>query len=86
MEVVLAKPQTEKKTDSLSIGLQANHLPNPGYGGFIANPYGSMNTGYGVSSSFQQVCSCYLFSPLVLTCLCPMYLVLADLLSCVNSR
>ncbi|KAK3435304.1 heterogeneous nuclear ribonucleoprotein Q [Eucalyptus grandis] len=54
LEVVLAKPQTEKKTDSLSIGVQASHLQNPGYGGFIANPYGSLNTGYGVSASLQQ--------------------------------
>ncbi|PKI78973.1 hypothetical protein CRG98_000614 [Punica granatum] len=34
LEVVLAKPQSEKKPDIYNSGLHANPLPNAGYGGF----------------------------------------------------
>ncbi|KAI4328971.1 hypothetical protein L6164_021281 [Bauhinia variegata] len=57
LEVVLAKPQTEKKSDGgygYNPGLHPNHPPHPGYGGFSGNPYGSMGTGYGVTAGFQQ--------------------------------
>ena len=58
LEVVLAKPQTDKKTDAAypySAGLHPNHLPHPGYGGFTGAPYGSVSAGFGVATSFQQV-------------------------------
>ena len=58
MEVVLAKPQTDKKTDAAypySAGLHPNHLQHPGYGGFTGAPYGSVSAGFGVATSFQQV-------------------------------
>ncbi|KAM3698848.1 hypothetical protein ACB098_06G217600 [Castanea mollissima] len=57
LEVVLAKPQTDKKFEgsySHNAGPHPNHLPHPGYGGFAGNPYGSLGAGYGVASSFQQ--------------------------------
>ncbi|KAK7275428.1 hypothetical protein RIF29_16545 [Crotalaria pallida] len=59
LEVVLAKPQTEKKFDGgypYNPGFQPNHFPHPGYsGGFAGNPYGSSGGGYGVAAaSFQQ--------------------------------
>ncbi|XP_031372415.1 heterogeneous nuclear ribonucleoprotein Q [Punica granatum] len=55
LEVVLAKPQSEKKPDIYNSGLHANPLPNAGYGGFVSSPFGPPHTGYGgVSSSFQQ--------------------------------
>lgn len=49
LEVVLAKPQTERKSDgpySYNAGYATNHLQHPGYG---------VGAGYGVSSGFQQV-------------------------------
>lgn len=58
LEVVLAKPQTDKKTDvayPYSGGLQPNHLLHPGYGGFTGTSYGSVSAGFGVATSFQQV-------------------------------
>ncbi|PQQ21737.1 heterogeneous nuclear ribonucleoprotein R [Prunus yedoensis var. nudiflora] len=58
LEVVLAKPQTEKKSDGAypyNAGPHANHLPHPGYGGgFAGNPYGSVGAGYSVPAGFQQ--------------------------------
>ncbi|TQD70898.1 hypothetical protein C1H46_043573 [Malus baccata] len=58
LEVVLAKPQTEKKPDGAypyNAGPHANHLAHPGYGGgFGGNPYGSVGAGYGVAGGFQQ--------------------------------
>ncbi|XVE77332.1 hypothetical protein DITRI_Ditri13aG0053900 [Diplodiscus trichospermus] len=57
LEVVLAKPQTDKKTDAAypySAGLHPNHLPLPGYGGFTGAPYGSVSAGFGVATSLQQ--------------------------------
>ncbi|KAF5733271.1 heterogeneous nuclear ribonucleoprotein Q [Tripterygium wilfordii] len=58
LEVVLAKPQTDKKSDGATAyphntGLHSNHLPHSGYGGF-GNPYGSVSAGYGVTPNFQQ--------------------------------
>lgn len=59
LEVVLAKPQTEKKSDgfySYNTVPHANHLPHPGYGAFPGNPYGTIGSGYGVAAAgFQQV-------------------------------
>lgn len=58
LEVVLAKPQTEKKSDGpYPYGAlpHASHLPHPGYGGFAGNPYGTLGSGYGVAAAgFQQ--------------------------------
>ncbi|KAK7829045.1 heterogeneous nuclear ribonucleoprotein q [Quercus suber] len=57
LEVVLAKPQTDKKFEGSyphNAGPHPNHLPHPGYGGFAGNPYGSLGAGYGVATSFQQ--------------------------------
>ncbi|KAL5572194.1 hypothetical protein UlMin_021791 [Ulmus minor] len=57
LEVVLAKPQTDKKSEgpySYNTGPHSNHLPHPGYGGFAGNPYGTMGSGYGVGAGFQQ--------------------------------
>ncbi|KAJ7963439.1 Heterogeneous nuclear ribonucleoprotein like [Quillaja saponaria] len=57
LEVVLAKPQAERKPDgaySYNPGLHPNHLPHSGYGGFSGNPYGSVGAGYGVPAGFQQ--------------------------------
>ena len=59
LEVVLAKPQTEKKSDggySYNPGLHPNHIPHPGYGGgFSGNMYGNLGAGYGAAAGFQQV-------------------------------
>ncbi|GLU00878.1 hypothetical protein SLE2022_182150 [Rubroshorea leprosula] len=57
LEVVLAKPQTDKKIDvgyPYSTGLQPNHLMHPAYSGFAAAPYGSVGAGFGVATNFQQ--------------------------------
>ncbi|KAG8653426.1 heterogeneous nuclear ribonucleoprotein Q [Manihot esculenta] len=57
LEVVLAKPQADKKPDGVypyTAGLQPNHLTHPSYGGFAGSPYGSASAGFGVSASFQQ--------------------------------
>ncbi|KAH9766959.1 Heterogeneous nuclear ribonucleoprotein Q [Citrus sinensis] len=57
LEVVLAKPQTDKKTEGTfpySPGLVPTHLPHAGYGGFAGTPYGSVGTGFGVAAGFQQ--------------------------------
>ncbi|XP_022147500.1 heterogeneous nuclear ribonucleoprotein Q [Momordica charantia] len=53
LEVVLAKPQSDKKSDgaySHISGSHPNHLLHGGYGG---NPYGSLG-GYGVTAGFHQ--------------------------------
>lgn len=62
LEVVLAKPQAEKKPDGGYAynpgGLPPNHLPHPGYGSFSGNVYGgSLGAGYGVAAGYQQVFS-----------------------------
>lgn len=57
MEVVLAKPQSDKKSDgtySHISGSHPNHLLHGGYGGYGGNPYGSLG-GYGVTAGFHQV-------------------------------
>ncbi|GAY40363.1 hypothetical protein CUMW_051350 [Citrus unshiu] len=57
LEVVLAKPQTDKKTEGTfpySPGLVPTHLPHAGYGGFAGTPYGSVGAGFGVAAGFQQ--------------------------------
>ncbi|KAJ8900593.1 hypothetical protein K2173_025370 [Erythroxylum novogranatense] len=57
LEVVLAKPQADKKPDgaySYKHGLHPSNVPFPSYGGFCRNPYGSLGSGYGVPTSFQQ--------------------------------
>ncbi|KAL9314931.1 hypothetical protein ACSQ67_020383 [Phaseolus vulgaris] len=57
LEVVLAKPQADKKPDGgygYNPGLHSNHLPHPAYGNFSGNPYGSLGAGYGVGGGYQQ--------------------------------
>ncbi|KAK2419435.1 heterogeneous nuclear ribonucleoprotein Q [Trifolium repens] len=57
LEVVIAKPQAEKKPDggyAYNTGLHPNHLPHPGYGNFSGNLYGSVGAGYGVAAGYQQ--------------------------------
>ncbi|XP_027348972.1 heterogeneous nuclear ribonucleoprotein Q-like isoform X1 [Abrus precatorius] len=57
LEVVLAKPQTEKKPDggyAYNPGLHPNHIPHPAYGSFSGNLYGSLGAGYGVTAGYQQ--------------------------------
>ncbi|KVH97329.1 Nucleotide-binding, alpha-beta plait [Cynara cardunculus var. scolymus] len=56
LEVVLAKPQSDRKPDGINShysGPHPNYIPHPVYGGFSASPYGG--TRYGVNPSFQQV-------------------------------
>ncbi|MBA0686007.1 hypothetical protein Goari_013637 [Gossypium aridum] len=57
LEVVLAKPQADKKTDAAypyTAGLNPNYLQHPGYGGFTGTTYGSPSAGFGAATSFQQ--------------------------------
>ncbi|XP_062155461.1 heterogeneous nuclear ribonucleoprotein Q [Alnus glutinosa] len=57
LEVVLAKPQADKKFEGAypcNAVPHSNHLPHSGYGGFAGNPYGSLGAGYGVATGFQQ--------------------------------
>ncbi|KAK4743511.1 hypothetical protein SAY87_001512 [Trapa incisa] len=54
LEVVLAKPQSEKKPDTFNSGIHASHFAGVGYGGVISNPFGAPHSGYGSSSSFHQ--------------------------------
>ncbi|KAJ4825420.1 Heteroproteinous nuclear ribonucleoprotein Q [Turnera subulata] len=60
LEVVLAKPQNDKKGDgaySYNAGMPPNPVPHPAYGGgFTGNAYGggSLGAGFGVPASFQQ--------------------------------
>lgn len=79
LEVVLAKPQADKKPDggyAYNPGLHPNHIPHPAYGNFSGNPYGSLGAGYGVAAGYQQVftelqhifmvdvfVSCFIFCP-----------------------
>lgn len=58
LEVVLAKPQTEKKFDMSNPHNpmpHPNYIPHAGYGAFPVNPYGSVTSGYGATAGFQQV-------------------------------
>lgn len=59
LEVVLAKPQAEKKFDAANPHNPQvpNYIPHPGYAGIPVNPYASMATGYGGAAGFQQVVS-----------------------------
>lgn len=62
LEVVLAKPQTEKKFDAASphnAMPHHNYIPHPGYGAFPMNPYAPLTAGYGAAAAaaaaaFQQ--------------------------------
>ncbi|XP_015055735.1 heterogeneous nuclear ribonucleoprotein Q [Solanum pennellii] len=62
LEVVLAKPQTEKKFDAASphnTMPHHNYIPHPGYGAFPMNPYAPLTAGYGAAAAaaaaaFQQ--------------------------------
>ncbi|KAL4554230.1 hypothetical protein LXL04_039661 [Taraxacum kok-saghyz] len=58
LEVVLTKPQSDRKSDNSSphySGPHPNYIPQNVYGGFSSNPYGgSVGPRYGVTSSFQQ--------------------------------
>ncbi|XP_022873955.1 heterogeneous nuclear ribonucleoprotein Q-like isoform X1 [Olea europaea var. sylvestris] len=58
LEVVLAKPQTEKKFDTASPHNSApmpNYIPHPGYAGIPLNPYAApMASGYGAAAGLQQ--------------------------------
>ncbi|CAL1398718.1 unnamed protein product [Linum trigynum] len=58
LEVVLAKPQADKRSDGAYMygaGLPPTHVPSASYGAFAGNPYGSMGgTGYGAAPSIQQ--------------------------------
>lgn len=54
MEVVLAKPQAEKKPDG-GYAYNPGLHPHPGYGGFSGSLYGSVRTGYGMTPGYQQV-------------------------------
>lgn len=70
LEVVLAKPQTEKKFDAASphnAMSHHNYIPHPGYGAFPMNPYAPLTAGYGAAAAaaaaaFQQVFSLYFMS------------------------
>lgn len=58
LEVTLAKPQTDKKSDGSfgynNTGLHPGFLQHPGYGGLSGSSYGSLGAGYGVTAGFQQ--------------------------------
>ncbi|XP_044493718.1 heterogeneous nuclear ribonucleoprotein Q-like [Mangifera indica] len=57
LEVVLAKPQADKKPEGVypyNAGVHSTHLPQSGYGGFAGNLYGSVGGGFGVAGAFQQ--------------------------------
>ncbi|CAK9167042.1 unnamed protein product [Ilex paraguariensis] len=57
LEVVLAKPQTDKKIDGANppnSGPHPNYIPHSVYGAFPGNAYGHVGTGYGVAAGFQQ--------------------------------
>lgn len=50
LEVVLAKPQTDKRTEGVyshAAGVHPRHLPRAGYGSFAGTAYGSVGTGLG---------------------------------------
>ncbi|KAL5792155.1 hypothetical protein ACOSP7_000749 [Xanthoceras sorbifolium] len=57
LEVVLAKPQADKKPEGAypyPAGVHPNHLPHAGYSGFAGATYGSVGSGFGVGAGFQQ--------------------------------
>lgn len=56
LEVVLAKPQAEKKFDSANPHNPPlpNYIPHPGYAGIPVNPYAPIASGYGGAAGFQQ--------------------------------
>ncbi|KAL3622318.1 nuclear ribonucleoprotein Q [Castilleja foliolosa] len=58
LEVVLAKPQTEKKFDTANPLYPApipNYIAHPGFGGIPVSPYAApMAAGYGATAGFQQ--------------------------------
>lgn len=62
LEVVLAKPQTEKKFDAANpynAIPHHNYIPHPGYGAFPMNPFAPLTAGYGAAAAaaaagFQQ--------------------------------
>ncbi|KAL2229627.1 UNVERIFIED_CONTAM: Heterogeneous nuclear ribonucleoprotein Q [Sesamum indicum] len=57
LEVVLAKPQTEKKFDAANPHNPSpvpNYIPHPGYAGIPVNPYAPIAAGYGTAAGFQQ--------------------------------
>lgn len=58
LEVVLAKPQTERKPGGgypYNAGLQPDHLANPAYGGYTGASYGQMGAaGFGGATPFQS--------------------------------
>ncbi|XP_021767749.1 heterogeneous nuclear ribonucleoprotein Q-like isoform X1 [Chenopodium quinoa] len=54
LEVTMAKPQTDKKSEAAaSFTAGSNYLPPQAYG-FAGNPYGSVGAGYGVAGGYQQ--------------------------------
>lgn len=55
LEVTMAKPQTDKKSEAAtSFNAAPNYAPQPAYG-FAGNPYGAMGGGgYGVAGGYQQ--------------------------------
>lgn len=58
LEVVLAKPQSEKKFDAANThnpSPMPNYIPHPGYAGIPVNPYSPVAGGYGAAAGFQQV-------------------------------
>lgn len=68
LEVVLAKPQTEKKFDAANpynAIPHHNYIPHPGYGAFPMNPFAPLTAGYGAAAAaaagFQQVFSAEVF-------------------------
>ncbi|KAL2461429.1 RNA-binding (RRM/RBD/RNP motif) family protein [Abeliophyllum distichum] len=57
LEVVLAKPQTEKKFDTANPHNPTpmpNYIPHPGYAGIPVNPYSPIASGYGAATGLQQ--------------------------------
>ncbi|KAG8391991.1 hypothetical protein BUALT_Bualt01G0245200 [Buddleja alternifolia] len=58
LEVVLAKPQAEKKFDAANPHNPSplpNYIPHPGYAGIPVNPYAPIASGYGAAAAgFQQ--------------------------------
>ncbi|KAK6158947.1 hypothetical protein DH2020_006261 [Rehmannia glutinosa] len=57
LEVVLAKPQAEKKFDAANPHNPSpipNYIPHPGYAGIPVNPYAPIAAGYGAAAGFQQ--------------------------------
>ncbi|KAL6575599.1 nuclear ribonucleoprotein Q [Orobanche hederae] len=57
LEVVLAKPQSDRKFDSaspLNFSPIPNYIPHPGYAGMPMSPYAPITAGYGAAAGFQQ--------------------------------